>query len=85
MTPSDYCWWLRGFCELSGLKSLNEKQFKMLKDHLDLVFTKITPDRDEQPEDDSTKPPLGKLIDYTKFRESLERTCSNFGATTLYC
>lgn len=40
MTSRDFAYWLQGFFELSGnsLKSLNEEQLRMLKNHLNLVF-----------------------------------------------
>lgn len=39
MTPRDFCYWLQGMFELNdGLKSLNETQTKLIKQHLKLVF-----------------------------------------------
>lgn len=43
MTERDFCYWLQGFIELSDAKSLSEDQIKMVKDHLALVFNKVTP------------------------------------------
>ena len=47
MTPEQFCYWLQGFIEIAGddLKKLDEKRIQIIKDHLDLVFNKVTPDR----------------------------------------
>lgn len=42
MTPEQFVYWLNGALEL-GAKSLDEQQVKVIKDHLKLVLTKITP------------------------------------------
>ncbi len=44
MTPVDFCYWLQGYFEIENPKELDEKQTQIVKDHLELVFTKITPD-----------------------------------------
>ena len=46
MTPEQFSYWLRGFFELSGQTVLNAAQCKMVQEHLDLVFTKVTPELD---------------------------------------
>lgn len=45
MTTEQFTIWLQGFFELSGEKKLSEKQVLIIKDHLALVFDKVTPDR----------------------------------------
>lgn len=55
MTPSDFCFWLTGFYELQNPKQLTELQTKIIKDHLDLVFHKITPDYDYPAEESTTE------------------------------
>lgn len=45
MESINFTYWLQGFFEISDSKTLNEKQVQIIKDHLDLVFTKVTPDR----------------------------------------
>lgn len=45
MNHETFCYWLQGFFELSGNKKLTQKQVQIIKDHLALVFTKVTPDR----------------------------------------
>ena len=48
MTPNEFVYWLQGFFEISevaNVKSLNEAQTQIVKDHLQLVFKKETPSR----------------------------------------
>jgi hypothetical protein len=45
MEATDFCYWLQGFFELSGDKKLTPKQVEIIKDHLQLVFNKVTPNR----------------------------------------
>jgi hypothetical protein len=45
MNPQEFAYWLKGFFELSeasNLKTLNETQVQIIKEHLDLVFEKTT-------------------------------------------
>ena len=48
MTPQDFCYWLKGYVELAETTSLTDNQVLVIKDHLDLVFKKVTPDRTEK-------------------------------------
>lgn len=48
MTTEQFTYWLQGFFEVSGDKKLNEKQVTIIKDHLALVFDKVTPDRESK-------------------------------------
>ncbi len=43
MTPEQFCFWLHGFFELTGKDELSAAQSKMVREHLDLVFHKVTP------------------------------------------
>lgn len=45
MNEHDFILWFHGFLEISNAKTLNEKQLQIVKDHLALLFTKVTPDR----------------------------------------
>mgnify|MGYP000554307937 CR=1 FL=1 len=38
MTSRDFCFWLQGVFEVNDLKSLDEKQTKIVKAHLALAF-----------------------------------------------
>lgn len=42
MEAKDFCYWLQGYLELSNANSLTEEQIKQIKEHLNLVFTKVT-------------------------------------------
>lgn len=44
MTTEQFTYWLQGFMETADPKSIDEKQTQIIKDHLKLVFTKVTPD-----------------------------------------
>ncbi len=44
MTAEQFTYWLQGFMETADPKSIDEKQTQIIKDHLKLVFTKVTPD-----------------------------------------
>jgi len=43
MTEREFCYWLQGHLELSDTDELDANQVWMIKEHLDLVFTKVTP------------------------------------------
>ena len=43
MSPDSFCYWLNGFFEISDQKELTPQQVQIIKDHLDLVFKKVTP------------------------------------------
>lgn len=45
MSPQDFCYWLQGLLEVGRPASLDSHQIQQIKDHLDLVFEKKTPDR----------------------------------------
>jgi hypothetical protein len=42
ITPESFCYWLQGYFELSGSTVLSEQQVKAIKEHLNLVFNKVT-------------------------------------------
>ena len=41
MQPQEFCYWLQGFAELNGSKPTTQ-QWEMIKEHLNLVFNKVT-------------------------------------------
>lgn len=43
ITPEQFVYWLQGFSEISD-KCPTEEQWKIIKDHLQKVFEKRTPD-----------------------------------------
>lgn len=44
MTPEQFCYWLQGYAEM-GSPAPNEEQWQIIKDHLQLAFKKVTPER----------------------------------------
>lgn len=42
MTPEQFCYWLQGRAELVAAPP-SEEEWKCIKEHLALVFTKVTP------------------------------------------
>lgn len=47
MSPENFCFWLNGYLEISNAKSLGEKETQEIRNHLKLVFTKLTPNLNE--------------------------------------
>lgn len=43
MTGENFAYWLQGFFEISQSDSLTKEQVEEIKNHLKLVFNKITP------------------------------------------
>lgn len=50
MTSEQFTYWLQGFDEIRQTKNPpTKKEWKIIQDHLKLVFTKVTPDRSIDP------------------------------------
>ena len=47
MSPENFVYWLKGYFELSNHNgyAISHIQARIIRDHLDLVFNKQTPDR----------------------------------------
>ena len=47
MTPEQFTYWLQGFVEIreSEQAGLTEREWDIIKDHLQTVFHKVTPNR----------------------------------------
>lgn len=44
MTPEQFTYWLQGFAEMQMLETAPSlEQWRMIKEHLNLVFNKVTP------------------------------------------
>lgn len=70
MSERDFVFWLNGFIELNGGAMPTELQWKMIQDHLKLVFHKVTP----------TYPETTPYIPWpttTPFASPYEITCSS--------
>ncbi len=48
MSEKNFCYWLQGFFEMTEADMLSKKQVLMIKEHLNLVFTKVTGDDKKQ-------------------------------------
>lgn len=46
MNQSEFTLWLHGYVEICGVRP-DDRQWEIIKDHLALVFTKVTPDRSD--------------------------------------
>ena len=44
MTPEQFTYWLQGYSEICG-KNPSKEQWKVIEDHLKMVFEKQTPER----------------------------------------
>lgn len=40
MTPEQFCYWLNGHFDLADNNKLSEEQIKVIREHLEMVFTK---------------------------------------------
>jgi len=49
MTSEQFTYWLQGYFEIANTSELDRKQVEIIKDHLNLVFSKVTPDRNTEP------------------------------------
>lgn len=72
MNSRDFTYWLQGFFELSDENvTLSQRQIKIIKDHLNLMFDKETPDYTKEGGDEviTSSPPTEpwKVPAYTKF------------------
>lgn len=56
MTTEAFAYWLKGYFEIENPKQLNELQTQIIKDHLEQVFTKLTPERNKLPDFEFTPP-----------------------------
>lgn len=70
MTADQFAYWLQGFTELHGEPPTAE-QWQAIKDHLALVFTKVTPNRQAVPV--TTPKPLDP--DYFTIKCSADTIC----------
>ncbi|MOA50053.1 hypothetical protein D3C78_1730250 [compost metagenome] len=43
MTPEQFAYWLQGFVELGGGAQPTPEQWRSISEHLQTVFTKVTP------------------------------------------
>jgi hypothetical protein len=67
MNDRDFCLWLQGFVELSGDKP-TDAQWKSIKEHLALVFNKVTPPVGKK---DNSQKELDSILDNIKRMNNL--------------
>lgn len=87
MTPENFAYWLRGYFEISGATYLSELQTQVVKDHLDLVFQKVTPDRTAATSIGKlypTKNPI-KVCGQPEFEEMYKKITEGRKEETRYC
>jgi hypothetical protein len=48
MDAQQFAMWLHGYLEISDPKEIGEKETQIIKDHLNLLFDKKTPDRTQE-------------------------------------
>jgi len=48
MTAEAFAYWLQGYMEVQNPKEIDKTQTQIIKDHLALVFNKVTPDRSDE-------------------------------------
>lgn len=63
MTPEQFAYWMQGFAELSPCPPSPE-QWQSIRDHLELVFKKVTP---------KAKEAAAKPADHISFEEMLKK------------
>jgi hypothetical protein len=78
MTPEQFTYWLQGFVEIRDKEAvgLTEKQWDIIKDHLQTVFHKVTP----------TYPPLAPSSEpYPYITPNGTGTPPNWNTSTVIC
>ncbi len=77
MNEREFCYWLQGYSEISG-ETPSKEEWMVIKEHLSLVFTKITPPK-ERSTQEQIKDVLQKNKDlvnvYKPLPSTLEITC----------
>ena len=48
MAQETFIIWLKGYVDLAAPSVINEQEWKIIKDHLQLVFTKVTPNYEDE-------------------------------------
>lgn len=59
MDPLHFAYWLRGYTEITNGAQPDATQWQIIQDHLNEVFTKVTPDRH------TTSPSVDELMSIT--------------------
>ena len=74
MTAEQFTYWLQGYLEIENPDNIPLNQTQIIKDHLNLVFNKVTPDRETTPTTPGvTGPyttPLTPILDWDPYKPS---------------
>ena len=82
MSPESFTYWLAGYFEISDSNNLSPQQVQIIRDHLALVFEKVTPDRNIELHDGNNKP----SVDWGELRRVLNEGRKNpEEGDTRYC
>lgn len=72
MNPTEFIYWLQGALEICNVETLTKEQVQVIKDHIKLVLTKVTPEttKKQTPESSTTSDlRFPKLpVDYSNVR-----------------
>jgi hypothetical protein len=49
MSSTEFTFWLQGYFEISDNNNLSPQQVQIIRDHLALVFEKVTPKQNKNP------------------------------------
>lgn len=74
MSPENFCYFLQGYFEISKSNTLTELQVQEIKNHLDLVFKKVTPNLSTQSPYCSFTGTVNDLIYNTSVAKSGEKS-----------
>lgn len=50
MNATEFCYWLQGHFEITGVRAMTKAEAQVIRDHLQLVFKKVTPNRKKKSE-----------------------------------
>lgn len=76
MKEEEFCRWLKGFFEIANPDFIDPTQTKIIKEHLDLVYNKVTNDWKPSP-GDILEPFKFEVLDF-KMDDELQRKLDEF-------
>ena len=92
MNADNFCYWLQGFFELTNSVNLTEEQVKIVKEHLQLVFVKVTEEKIDEKTAKSDESTLNEkntkentVIKSEKNIINQNNNFSRYKTTTRYC
>jgi len=101
MNDREFIYWLQGFLELTKEETLNEEQMQVIRDHIAMVLTKVTPERNIKTNAGKEETTIDIFVDKQKYERYDPRTsrkcspqptitggvilCSDDGHSETYC